>query len=87
MPKQGVDKNNTHFKTQKFFFYSTVMICGTYMPFIKKSGFLTLLKNVIFISTANTQGFSNCCSARFITTMTYDDWVNENLREIKYFEE
>jgi hypothetical protein len=24
---------------------------------------------------------------RFLTTMTYDDWVNENLREIKYFEE
>ncbi len=42
------------------------------MPFIGKSSFLTLFKNVIFISTVTTKGFSNCCSAQ--TSYNDDVW-------------
>jgi hypothetical protein len=36
MPKQGVDEKKQPLQDKKSSFYSTPMICGTYMPFVEK---------------------------------------------------
>jgi hypothetical protein len=35
MPKQGVDEKKQPLQDKKSSFYSTAMICGTCMPFVK----------------------------------------------------
>ncbi len=87
MPKQGVDKKTATVR-QKRSFYSTAMICGTCMLFYCRNLALSLFSEISFLLVEQlAENFRTVALHGFLTTMTYDDWVNENLREIKYFEE
>jgi hypothetical protein len=87
MPKQRVDKKNSHFKTQKFCLIYCFDIWNLYAFHWRNLAFSFFLKMSFLLVQQVPKGFRPVALDRFFPTITYDDWVNENLRDIKYVEE
>jgi hypothetical protein len=56
--------------------------------FCRKNPAFSLFSKMSFLLVEQlTKDFRTLALLRFLTKMTNSDWVNENLLEIKYFEE
>ncbi len=57
-----------------------------YAFYWKNLAFSLFSKMLFLLVQQLPENFRTVALHRFLSPMTYDDWVNENLREIKYFE-